>query len=60
MRSDSIKIMRKFSDKNENILTGYTEHEKVVNFAGSKDLIGTIVDVEIEKAFSWHLRGKLV
>lgn len=48
------------SDKNENILTGYTEHEKVVNFAGSKDLIGTIVDVEIEKAFSWHLRGKLV
>lgn len=48
------------SDKNENILTGYTEHEKVVNFAGSKDLIGTVVDVEIEKAFSWHLRGKLV
>ncbi len=48
------------SDKNENILTGYTEHEKVVNFAGSKDLIGTIVDVKIEKAFSWHLRGKLV
>ena len=48
------------SDKNENILTGYTEHEKVVNFAGSKDLIGTVVYVEIEKAFSWHLRGKLV
>ena len=48
------------SDKNENILTGYTEHEKVVNFAGGKELIGTIVDVKIEKAFSWHLRGKLV
>jgi len=48
------------SNKNENILTGYSEHEKVVNFAGSKELIGKIVDVKIEKAFSWHLRGKLV
>ena len=48
------------STKNENILTGYSEHEKVVNFSGSKDLIGKIVNVKIEKAFSWHLRGKLV
>ena len=48
------------SDKNEDILTGYTEHNKVVNFPGDKSLIGTIVNVEIEKAFSWHLRGKLV
>ncbi len=48
------------SNKNNNILTGYTEHEKVVNFAGDKELIGKIVDVKIEKAFSWHLRGKLV
>ena len=48
------------SPKNNNILTGYTEHEKVVNFAGTEDLIGKIVDVKIEKAFSWHLRGKLV
>ena len=48
------------SDKNEDILTGYTEHNKVVNFPGDKSLIGTIVNVKIEKAFSWHLRGKLV
>jgi len=48
------------SSKNNEILTGYTEHNKVVNFAGDKSLIGTIVDVKIEKAFSWHLRGKLV
>ena len=48
------------SSKNENILTGYSEHNKVVNFAGSKELIGKIVEVKIEKAFSWHLRGKIV
>lgn len=48
------------SPKNENILTGYTEHNKVVNFPGSKDLIGKIVEVKIEKAFSWHLRGSKI
>lgn len=47
------------SIKNENVLTGYTEHLKVVNFEGSADLIGKIVEVKIEKAFTWHLRGIL-
>jgi tRNA-2-methylthio-N6-dimethylallyladenosine synthase len=45
------------SIKDSNILTGYTEHLKVVNFPGSADLIGKIVDVYIEKAYTWHLRG---
>lgn len=48
------------SDKNENVLTGYTPNNKLVNFEGTKDLIGKLVTVKIEKAFSWHLRGKLV
>ena len=48
------------SDKDDNILTGYTEHNKLVNFEGSKDLIGTIQKVKITKAFTWHLRGELV
>jgi tRNA-2-methylthio-N6-dimethylallyladenosine synthase len=45
------------SDKDPGLLTGYTEHNKLVNFPGSKDLIGKIVDVKIEKAYTWHLRG---
>lgn len=45
------------SIKDPNILTGYTEHNKVVNFPGSEDLIGKIIDVTIEKAYTWHLRG---
>ena len=48
------------SDKDPNMLTGYTPHEKVVNFPGSKDLIGKFVDVKIKKAYSWHLRGEIV
>jgi tRNA-2-methylthio-N6-dimethylallyladenosine synthase len=48
------------SDKSDNILTGYTEHNKLVNFEGDKSLIGTIQKVKITKAFSWHLRGELV
>ena len=48
------------SDKSDKILTGYTEHNKLVNFEGDKSLIGTIQKVKITKAFSWHLRGELV
>ncbi|MFA5542346.1 MAG: tRNA (N6-isopentenyl adenosine(37)-C2)-methylthiotransferase MiaB [Bacilli bacterium] len=48
------------SSKNEAILTGYTSHNKVVNFEGTKNLIGKIVEVKIEKAYSWHLKGSLV
>ena len=48
------------SDKKDNVLTGYTPNNKLVNFEGDKSLIGTLVKVKIEKAFSWHLRGKLV
>ena len=48
------------SAKNKSILTGYTPHNKVVNFEGSEELIGKIVRVKIEKAYTWHLKGILV
>lgn len=48
------------SIKNPNILTGYSEHNKVVNFPGDSSLIGEIVEVKIDKAYTWHLRGILV
>ena len=47
------------SIKNPKVLTGYTEHNKVVNFEGTEELIGKIVNVKIEKAFTWHLKGIL-
>ena len=48
-----------FSDKDESVLSGYTEHNKLVNFNGDKSLIGEIVDVKITKAYTWHLKGEL-
>ena len=48
------------SEKDEEMLSGYTKHEKLVNFKGSKDLIGKLVNVKIEKAYSWHLKGVVI
>lgn len=48
------------SEKDDAILTGYTENNKLVNFEGDKALIGTIQKVKITKAFTWHLRGELI
>lgn len=52
-------LVEGFSDKKDT-LTGYTPNNKLVNFVGDEKLIGTLVNVKIEKAFSWHLRGKIV
>jgi len=46
-----------YSGKNKEVLSGYTEHNKLVNFEGKDHLIGQIIDVKIVEAFSWHLRG---
>ncbi|GGA62436.1 tRNA (N6-isopentenyl adenosine(37)-C2)-methylthiotransferase MiaB [Ornithinibacillus halotolerans] len=48
------------SKKDPNVLAGYTEKNKVVNFVGPKSIIGTIVDVKITEAKTWSLDGVLV
>lgn len=48
------------SKTNENILTGRTDTNKVVNFEGSKEVIGKIVDVKITKDHIWYLEGEVV
>jgi len=48
------------SEKKKHLLNGYTPHNKLVNFEGPKDLIGTMVRVFIEKAYTWHLKGVMV
>lgn len=48
------------SKSKNNILTGYSEHNKLVNFSGDESLIGQIVPIKITKAYTWHLAGKLV
>jgi len=48
------------SKKNEEFLTGRTEGFKTINFNGSKELIGSIVDVEVIKGKTFNLDGKYI
>ncbi len=48
------------SKNNENTLTGRTEGGKVVNFAGSPDLVGTLQNVKITKSQTWSLFGEIL
>lgn len=47
------------NEKDNTKLFGYTESMKLVNFEGSKELIGKIVNVEVTDAKSFSLDGKL-
>lgn len=47
------------SKKDPEALRGRTENNRVVNFKGSKDLIGDFVDIEITEALPNSLRGIL-
>ncbi len=48
------------SKNNEEMMTGRTRTDKVVHFPGDKNLIGKLVDIEINKAHSWTLHGEMV
>ncbi len=46
------------SKRNKDVLSGYSESNKLVNFKGSKDQIGKIVKVKITKVKTWTLEGE--
>ena len=48
------------SEKDDSLLAGYTETMKLVNVKGSKDLIGSIIDVKITEAKSFSLNGEAI
>ena len=48
------------SKKDDTVLAGYTEKNKVVNFKGPKSIIGSIVEVKVTDAKTWSLNGELV
>ena len=47
------------SKTNENVLTGRTDTNKVVNFEGNKELIGKVIDVKIVKDHIWYREGEI-
>ena len=48
------------SKTDENMLSGYTESNKLVHFKGPIDLVGKIVDVKIKESHTYSLIGELV
>ena len=48
------------SKHDDEVLAGYSEHQKLVNFKGDQSLIGKIVNVKITVAKTWFLMGELV
>lgn len=48
------------SKKDDKMLTGYSEHNKLINFKGNKEDIGKIVNVKITDIKSWSLKGEQV
>ncbi len=48
------------SKTNEELLTGRTDSNKVVNFVGGKDLIGNVVKLKIVSEHMWYLKGEIV
>ena len=56
-----VKVLVDGTSKNDsNILCGYSEHNKLVNFKGDKNHIGSIVNVKIIEAKTWFLIGEEV
>ena len=46
------------SKKNPDVLSGYTEHNKLINFKGDASMVGQIVDVRVTEAKTWTLTGE--
>ena len=54
-------VSRKSAEnKSEAQISGRTENNRVVNFAGDKALIGQFVDVKITEAWTNSLQGELI
>jgi len=48
------------SKRDDEMLTGYTKHQKLINFKGKKEDIGKIVKVKVTEAKTWALKGETV
>jgi tRNA-2-methylthio-N6-dimethylallyladenosine synthase len=49
-----------FSKKNNQVLSGRTDNNRVINFLGAERLIGEMVDVRVFEALPHSLRGEVV
>ncbi len=52
-------LVEGISKTNNELLTGRTDSNKVVNFFGSEELIGNVVELKITSEHMWYLKGEL-
>ena len=48
------------SKTDENMLSGYTESNKLVHFKGDLSLVGKIIDVKVTESHTYSLIGEIV
>lgn len=53
-------LVEGLSKSSEDMYTGRTRSNKIVNFKGSKEMVGKLVQVEIEKVQTWSLEGTVI
>ena len=56
-----VEVLVEGASKNDDtVMSGYTRHQKLVNFKADPSVIGQLVHVKITTAKTWHLFGELV
>ena len=48
-----------YSKNDASILTGRTDSNKVVNFQGTEDLVGKMINIKITEEHKWYLKGEI-
>lgn len=52
-------LVEGISKNNEQIYTGRTDSNKIVNFKGKEELIGKIIPIKVIKEHMWYLEGEI-
>lgn len=57
----TVEVLVEGTSKNDDdMLTGYTRHNKLVNFKGPKSAIGKIVNVRVTEGKTWFVLGEMI
>ncbi len=60
LNKEVLVLLEEESEKDKNMLKGYTETMKLVNVKAPKEKLGQIVNVKITSAKTWSLDGEIV
>ena len=53
-------LIEGYSEKDKDMLMGYTDTMKLVNVSGNKTMLGQIVDVKITDVKTWSMDGEII